>query len=339
VRYSSAHRDVPRVPAWAYLAAFGLALLVLPWLGAARLDGGELVRYLRGEETAHGVIRFRQRLPRVMLAMCVGGMLSTAGAALQVLFRNPLAEPWTLGVSGGAAVGAFLAQVLPALHIAVGPLSSSQVLALLGAGAVMGLVTLFARRAGTMSSHTLLLAGVTISIVSGGLMMLLTYFLSPFQFVSFHRWLMGGLDVIGYGDLWSVLALGAPGVAVLALLGRDYNHLALSEDMASGQGVDVVRVQRLTFLGAGLATAACVAVAGPIGFVGMIVPHAVRRLSGYDHRLVLPAAFLLGGVVLALCDAVARSVIAPTEIPVGVITAVLGGPVFLWLLVGKAGAS
>jgi len=335
VRCSSVHRAGTPIPAWVYVAAFGGALLVLPWVGAERLAGEELMRYLGGEETPHGLILFRQRLPRVLLAMCVGGMLSAAGAALQVLFRNPLAEPWTLGVSGGAAIGAFLAQAWPALHLAAGPLSSSQVLALLGAGGVMALVTAFAQRAGALSSHTLLLAGVTISIVSGGLMMLLTYFLPPFQFVSFHRWMMGGLDVIGYGDLWSALVLGAPGVAMLVYLGRDYNHLALSEDMASGHGVDVVRVQRLTFLGAGLATAACVAVAGPIGFVGMIVPHAVRRLSGYDHRLVLPAAFLLGGVVLALCDAVARSVIAPTEIPVGVITAVLGGPVFLWLLAGK----
>ena len=183
-----------------------------------------------------------------------------------------------------------------------------------------------------MTTHTLLLAGVTISIVSGGLMMLLIYFVSPFKFVTFHRWMMGGLDVVGYRELWSVLALGTPGVLVLASMAREYNHLAFSEDMALGHGVDVPRVQRLTFLGAGLTTAACVAVAGPIGFVGMIVPHIVRRLTGFDYRFVLPCAFLLGGAVLAVCDGIARTVIAPTEIPVGVITAVIGGPVFLYLL-------
>jgi iron complex transport system permease protein len=186
-----------------------------------------------------------------------------------------------------------------------------------------------------MSTHVLLLAGVTISIVSGGIMMLATYFVSPFRFVSFHRWMMGGLDVLGYEDVLSFLVLGLPGLLLLAGQMTAYNHLALGEDLALGHGVDVVRVQHLTFLGAGCTTAACVAIAGPIGFVGMIIPHIVRCLSGFDQRRVLPLAFLLGGAVLALCDAVARTVIAPTEIPVGVITAVLGGPVFLFLLVHR----
>ena len=315
-----------------YALAFLLALLLLPLIGAERLRWAELAAHWSGESTAHGLILFRQRLPRVLLALLVGGALSLAGAALQVLFRNPLAEPWTLGVSGGAAVGAFLAQAFPILHVAFGPLTSTQALALLGAAAAMGLVWSFARGAGAMTTHTLLLAGVTLSIVSGGLMMLLIHFISPFEFVALHRWMLGGLDVIGYREVGSILVLGLPGVAILGSMAREYNHLAFSEDMALGHGVDVARVQRWTFLGAGLATAACVAVAGPIGFVGMIVPHIVRRLSGFDYRIVMPGAFLLGGAVLAVCDGVARTAIPPTEIPVGVITAVLGGPVFLFLL-------
>jgi iron complex transport system permease protein len=321
------------VPVWAYLAWCALAVFILPMIGAERIAWSGVLAYLRnGVPTADGLILFHQRIPRVLLAVLVGGALSLTGATLQVLFHNPLAEPWTLGVAGGAAVGAFLAQTVPLLQGTLGPLNSTQALALLGAAGAMGIVWSFAGRGGAMTPHTLLLAGVTISIVSGGFMMLLIYFISPFKFVTLHRWMMGGLDVVGYRELWSLLALGTPGVLLLGFMAREYNHLAFSEDMALGHGVDVARIQRLTFLGAGLTTAACVAVAGPIGFIGMIVPHVVRRLSGFDARLVLPCAFLLGGAVLALCDGIARTVVAPTEIPVGVITAVIGGPVFLYLL-------
>ncbi|MCU0610806.1 MAG: iron ABC transporter permease [Candidatus Eisenbacteria bacterium] len=315
-----------------YAGVFVLAGLVLPWIGAERLHLPDILAFARGDHTVYGLILFQQRVPRVLLALVVGGALATTGATLQVLFRNPLAEPWTLGVSGGAALGAFMAQTLPGVFVAVGPLNSTQSLALLGAMLVMALVLLFSRRPGAISTHTLLLAGVTISVISGGLMMLVTYFVSPFAFVAIHRWMMGGLDVVGYGDLLSFLMLGLPGLLILASRSREYNHLALGEDMALGHGVNVMRVQRLTFVGAGLTTAACVAIAGPIAFVGMIIPHVVRRLSGFDSRVVLPATFLLGGASLAACDAVARTVLAPTELPVGVITAVLGGPVFLYLL-------
>ena len=318
---------------WGYAVAFGLALLALPLIGAEHLEWNKIWAFLRGEDTVQGLILCRQRIPRVLLALLVGGALSITGASLQVLFRNPLAEPWTLGVAGGAAIGAFLAQLFPVLQVrAIGWLTATQMLSLLGAVGVMGLVWVFVRRLGAGRVHALLLVGVTISTVSGGIMMLLAYFVSPFELVVFHRWLMGGLDVIGYRDVGALLILGLPGVLLLVSMAREYNHLAFNEEMALGHGVDVVRVQWKTFVGAGLTTAACVAVAGPIGFVGMIVPHIVRRLTGIDHRRVLPGAFLLGGVVLALCDSIARTVIAPTEIPVGVITAVFGGPVFLWLL-------
>lgn len=324
-----------RVPMAGHLIMWCVALIALPWIGAEPLRGDQVLAFLQGEHTAHGMIFFYQRIPRVILALAVGGALSMTGATLQVLFRNPLAEPWTLGVAGGAAIGAFMAHAFPALHIVVGPLSSVQALALLGAAGVMTLIFVFSRQAGTASTQPLLLAGVTISVVAGGFMMLMTYFVSPFQFISFHRWMMGGLDVIGYRDVGSFLILGVPGIALLMAHAREYNHMALSADMATGHGVDLVRVQRLTLAGAGLTTAACVAVAGPIGFVGMIIPHAIRRLTGIDNRQVLPASFLLGGVALAVCDAAARTVIAPTEIPVGVITAVVGGPIFLYLLIRR----
>lgn len=317
---------------WLYVGLFLAALLLLPWIGGESLSLKAVLAHLQGAPTSHGLILFSQRIPRVLLGLGVGGALALTGATLQVLFRNPLAEPWTLGISGGAAVGAFIAHAYPALYITLGPLSSTQLLALAGAAVSLGLVAMFARRAGGTSSHTLLLAGVTLSIVSGGLVSLAVYFIDPYRFVTFHRWMMGGLSVIGYREVGSFLLLGAPGLIILARQAREYNHLALGEDVALGQGVDVARVQRLTLLGAGLTTAACVAVAGPIGFVGMIIPHMVRRLSGFNACTVLPAAFLLGGAALATCDALARTVVHPTELPVGVITAVIGGPIFLYLL-------
>jgi len=325
-----------RLPGWMYFTACVLAMLILPWIGAESLHWHEASAFLKGENTVHGQILFLQRIPRVLLAVAVGGALSMTGATLQVLFRNPLAEPWTLGVAGGAAIGAFLAHAFPVLYLTMGPLNSSQALALLGAGAVMGLLFAFSNRAGGGTvAQTLLLAGVTINVVTGGAIMLVAYFISPFEFVAFHRWMMGGLDVVGYRELGSFLVLGVPGLAVLAAQAREYNHLALGEDMALGHGVDVAAVQRRTLVGAGLTTAACVALTGPIGFVGMIIPHVVRRLSGFDNRIALPATFLLGGSALALCDGMARTMIAPTEIPVGIITAVIGGPVFLYLLSRK----
>lgn len=315
------------------LLALG-ALCVLPWWGSEVLSPHAVWAQLLGESSPAGMIFFQQRLPRVLLALLVGGLLSLTGAALQVLFRNPLAEPWTLGVAGGAAVGAFTAQAFPVLQHAVGPVSSTQLFALLGAGGVMMLIFLYSR-SGAVSTQTLLLAGVTISIVSGSLVMLVTYFISPYKLMAYHRWMMGGLDVLGFQDVWMLLIPGLPGAVLLLSQARAYNHLTLGEETAMGHGVDVARVQVMTLLGAGLTTAACVTVAGPIGFVGMIIPHAVRRFGGYDNRFVLPASFLLGGAVLAVCDGAARTLIAPTEIPVGIITAVFGGPLFLHLLTRK----
>lgn len=307
------------------------ALLILPWIGPQPIDPRAVFAAMRGEESISATIFFSHRVPRVLLAVLVGGALAVAGASLQVLFRNPLAEPWTLGVSGGAAIGAFWVHAVPALHFAVGPLHSGQAAALLGAAAALALVWNFARRSAA-SGTTLLLAGVTIGILSGGIILLSTYFLAPLKFLTFHRWTMGGLDVIGFREVFSILALGGPGLALLFAHARAYDHVAFGEEFAMGQGVDVARVRRWTFLGAGLAAAACVAVAGPIGFIGLIVPHAVRHFTGPLHRAALPLAFAAGGLVLAVCDTFARTVIAPTEIPVGIVTAVLGGPAFLYLL-------
>jgi len=319
-----------------YLLVALCALAVLPWVGGEAILPAGVWNWLRGGGSIQGVIFFEQRVPRVLAAMLVGGGLAIAGGCLQILFRNPLAEPWTLGVSGGASVGAFLAYAFPrVLRLPFG-LDSTSFMALLGAGAVLGVLLWCSQRRGGVPIQTLLLGGVTISVLTSGVIMLSVYFISPYRFFSFHRWMMGGLDIAGYEGLLPFVFTGVPGVLLLLSLARAFNHLTLGEDLAQGHGVDVRRLHWYALLGAGLVTAGCVSIAGPIGFVGLIVPHAVRRLSGFDSRIVLPAAGLLGGVVLAVADAAARTVLAPTEIPVGVIMAVVGGPVFLYLLLRRA---
>jgi iron complex transport system permease protein len=162
--------------------------------------------------------------------------------------------------------------------------------------------------------------------------MVVSGFISPWKLAEFHRWLLGGLDAADWRSVGALAVPAVPGLAILAALARAYNPLGLGEEMAAGQGVDVARVRRRTAIGAGLASAGVASVAGPIGFVGLLAPHAVRRMVGPDMRLVLPGSFLFGGALLAACDAAGRWAASPLEVPVGAITAVLGGPVFLALL-------
>ena len=322
---------------YAFLAFFVAFLAIFPWIGAEKLNFREILSFLTGEWTADGMIFFQIRLPRVLMGLLAGGALAMAGAALQVIFRNPLAEPWTLGIAGGASLGAFLARVCPFLWLAWGPLNTSQALALLGAAAALGLVLSLARRPGGAGAQTLLLAGVTIGVISGGAIMVISGFISPWKLAEFHRWLLGGLDAADGSSIGALAALAVPGIAILARQARSLNPLGLGEEMAAGQGVEVARVRRWTAIGAGLASAGVAAVAGPIGFVGLLAPHAVRRIVGPDLRLVLPCSFLFGGALLAACDAVGRWAAAPLEVPVGALTAVLGGPLFLALLARQRG--
>lgn len=315
-----------------FLAIFIFLLFFLPWIGAEKLEIREIWAFMAGEWTADGMIFFQIRLPRVVMGLLAGGALGMAGAALQVMFRNPLAEPWTLGIAGGASLGAFLARVCPFLWFALGPLNTSQALALAGAGGALALVLSLSRRPGGAGAQTLLLAGVTIGVISGGAIMVISGFISPWKLAEFHRWLLGGLDAADWRQVGALLVLAVPGIAILALQTREYNPLGLGEEMAAGQGVEVARVRRWTAIGAGIASAGVAAVAGPIGFVGLLAPHAVRRIVGPDMRRVMPCSFLFGGALLAAGDAVGRWAASPLEVPVGAVTAVLGGPLFLWLL-------
>lgn len=273
------------------------------------------------------------RLPRVLAAALVGATLAAAGVVFQALLRNPLADPFTLGISAGASAGAMLAIVLGATTTGAPPVALASLAgAALGAGIVYRLATL--RRA-PLSTSVLLLAGVTLNAFFAAAVMGLQYVADFTQIARAARWLMGDLDVGGFAPLAATLVLVVPAAVLFATLPSALNVLSLGDDAAAARGVDVPRAQRLAFLGAALATAGAVSLAGPVGFVGIIVPHLVRLLVGGDHRIVLPSAALLGASFLVVCDLVARTALTPVELPVGIVTAIIGGPFFLWLLVQR----
>ena len=278
-------------------------------------------------------ILFIARLPRVLAGALVGAALASAGVVLQALLRNPLATPFTLGVSAGASLGAMLVIILGGT-IAVGPWSPVPLASFAGAALAAAIVYALAngpRRA--MSTTVLLLAGVTLNAFFSALILFVQYLADFAEVYRATRWLMGDLDVGGFGPILGALPLIVASGAIFAVLPSALNLMGVDPDAAAARGVDVASTQRWAFVSASMATSAAVALAGPIGFVGIVVPHLVRLLVGVDHRIVVPASALFGASFLVACDLVARTVLAPVEVPVGVVTAIIGGPFFLWLLV------
>jgi iron complex transport system permease protein len=278
-------------------------------------------------------ILFIARLPRVLAGALVGAALASSGVVFQALLRNPLATPFTLGVSAGASLGAMLVIILGGT-LAVGPWSPVPLASLMGAALAAAIVYWLAngpRR--VMSTTVLLLAGVTLNAFFSALILFVQYLADFAEVYRATRWLMGDLDVGGFGPIVGALPLLVIGFAIFVFLPSSLNLLGVDPDSASSRGVDVAATQRWAFLSASLTTSAAVALAGPIGFIGIVVPHLVRLLVGVDHRIVLPASALFGAAFLVGCDLLARTILSPTEIPVGVVTAIIGGPFFLWLLV------
>jgi len=280
-------------------------------------------------------IFFVARLPRTLSGAMVGALFAAAGVVFQGLLRNPLATPFTLGVSTGAALGAILALTF-SWSIAIAGISAVPLAAFVGSLAAVGIVYALAQaRHRGLSTTVLLLAGVTMNAFFSAMILFVQYFASFADIGRTLRWLMGNLDVSSYEPLLVSLPGFVVAFAVFAWLARPLNLLALGPDSAESRGLDVTRAQRAAFLSASLATGAAVSIGGPIGFVGIIIPHLVRLLVGPDHRLVLPAAALFGAAFLVGCDLIARTILAPVELPVGIITALIGGPFFLWLLIRK----
>jgi iron complex transport system permease protein len=332
---------VPRQPAHLTKARFVRVLVLLAGLlvvtilvcssvGSVRID---LWRALlgTGADNIDALILFRTRLPRALLGAIVGGALAAAGAALQALLRNPLAEPHLLGVSGGAAFGGVVVLALSGAgsreSFFLAPIG-----AFLGALVIMLLVYRLGTVRGRLQPYTFLLAGVVCNAFTGALIMFVNSLADFFQAHGILFWLMGSLFVQSY---WLILAsavyLGI-GSGWLMLHTRQFNALSLGEEGAAQLGVDVGRTRRAAFVVSSLLVGAAVSVSGMIGFVGLIVPHVARLLLGADYRLLLPASILMGGIFLVVADTLARSALGATEIPVGVVTALCGGPFFIYLL-------
>ncbi len=319
-----------RLPAALMILTVALIIsaCVALWVGYAPIS----LASLRTDETTR-VLFFQLRLPRVLMAGVVGASLAAVGAALQALFRNPLAEPLTLGVSGGGALGASIAIAFGAgARVAGVPLVFLASFA--GAGAAMLIVYRLARTSagGVVLPGALLLAGVVLNFIAASGVVIIQYFADYSRALQILRWTIGSLDVVGFDLLWRMLIFLIPGWIVLLLMARDLHLLAIDEETAASLGVNVRRSERLVYAASSLIVGVTVAVGGTIGFVGLIVPHAVRLLFGEDVRVVLPCSFLLGASFLMLADALARTILGVGELPVGAITALAGGPVFLWLL-------
>lgn len=281
-----------------------------------------------------GVILLQVRLPRVFLGFLVGSCLASVGVALQALLRNPLADPYVLGVSSGAALGVAIA-VLFGIGTTVLALSLLPVCGFAG-----GLVALFViyRMAATydrMPIHSVLLAGVILNAIFSALIMFITSIMEPNRSFGMMAWLMGSLTAPAYPVLSALSAYLFVGLVLLFKQVRVLNILALGEEPARSLGIDTERAKRFIFLLSALMTGAVVSFSGMIGFIGMIIPHAVRLVVGADHRLLLPASALVGGMFLMLADTIARTAFVPSEVPVGVITALAGGPFFVYLLVWR----
>jgi iron complex transport system permease protein len=280
-------------------------------------------------------IFFIARLPRTLAGALVGSLLASAGVVFQGLLRNPLATPFTLGVSAGAALGAMLA-ITFAPTLALAGVPAAPLASFAGSILAVGVVYLLASaRHRGLSTNTLLLAGVTMNAFFSALILFVQYFADFTDTFRILRWLMGDLDVSSYTPLVSTLPLVAVSITAFAWLARPLNLLSLGPDAAESRGLDVTRAQRVAFVSASLATGAAVSIGGPVGFIGIVVPHLVRLMVGADHRVVLPASALFGAAFLVACDVVSRTVLAPLELPVGIITALIGGPFFLWLLVRR----
>lgn len=308
----------------------GFVLTAAPFFGIESISFNEI--FSAGADSIKLDIFWKIRFPRVLTAFCAGAALAISGMAFQAMFRNPLATPFTLGVSSGAAFGAALYVKLGFVFSILGT-SGQTISSFFGAVISIAFVYGMTKLKQGFSTSTMLIAGVAINFFFSSLILFIQYmsdFANSFRII---RWLMGGVEIVGYRPVLSLLPFFVIGSVIIFILTNELNLLMLGEDLAVSRGVALKRVKALLFFATSIMVGGVVSVCGPIGFVGMMAPHICRLLIGANHRYLTPATFVFGGAFLVFCDTLSRTIIAPAEIPVGVITALLGGPFFLWLLV------
>ena len=308
-------------------------LAIAPMAGMAFIPIDRL--WTDGAGMDAGILR-DLRIPRTLTAFIAGSALALSGMAFQAMFRNPLATPFTLGTASGASLGAalFIRFGLAGSFLGISGISFAAFSgSLLAVGLVYGLTRL---KAG-FSTATLLLAGIAVSFFFSSLILFTHYLSGSASSFRIMRWMMGSVDLAGYEPLLNMLPFVVAGAIAVIVSAHELDLLMTGDDIAASRGVSVNRTKKLLFTGASLMVGGVVAFCGPIGFVGMMAPHICRLLIGNNHRYLIPASILFGGIFLVVCDTLARTLAAPVEIPVGVITALLGGPFFLLLLLNRKG--
>lgn len=322
---------------WIFVLAailFGVSIVSL-CVGSVSIPFREIPSLIhKGSGTTEYSILFEIRLPRIILGFAIGGALSLAGVILQGMFRNPLVEPYTLGISGGAALGVCLNIVLGLSQKTVFSLPVS---GFIGATLVILLVYSLSMRRGTLRIRDLLLTGIMISFISSSLIMLIMAVSRVENLHGIIFWVMGSLEEPNWSFIRLVLVASILGLVISYFFCLDLNAFSLGEEEALHLGINVERSKRLLFILAAMLTGLSVSVAGIIGFVGLVVPHFVRLFLGGDHRILLAGSFLSGATFLIFCDTLARTIISPLELPVGVITGILGGTLFVYALSRKSG--
>jgi len=306
-----------------------IVIIIAPFIGMETISIETI--FNSAADNVKADIFWRIRIPRVITAFLAGGSLAISGMAFQAIFRNPLATPFTLGVSSGAAFGTALYVKIGIIYSFLG-ISGQAISALFGAILSILIVYSLTQLKKGFSTATMLLAGVAINFFFSSLILFIQ-FLSDFTH-SFRiiRWLMGGFEIVGYSAVFNILPFIIIGSLVILLLSRELNLITLGEDIAISRGMSVTKVKTILFFATSLMIGSVVSVIGPIGFVGMMIPHITRLMIGSDHHQLSVANFIFGGAFLVFCDTLSRTLIAPAEIPVGVLTALLGGPFFIWLL-------
>lgn len=302
-----------------------IVLIITPFFGSTLISHKNLFNNAIIQN-----IFFSYRLPRIISAFLLGGILSLSGILLQSTLKNPLVEPYTLGISSMAALGAFIGS----FFLSFLPFSSF-ILSISTSLIVSLLIFILAHKKGVFSTYNLLLAGITISIFGASVITLMRYLLNPFSVNLMDRWLIGSLSISNWKTFFSLFFFSIPLLLVSIYYFRDFNQLYFTKEISISRGVDVEKIQKIIFVIVSITISGAVALFGPIGFVGLIVPHINRKIIGYDFRILIPVSFLSGGIFLTISDTISRSLIPPTEFPVGIITALLGAPFFIYILINS----
>lgn len=295
--------------------------------GSVDISFGEMINLLIGKapESPHAQIVYNIRLPRILLALAVGGGLSVAGAVFQAILINPLAEPYILGISSGGTFGVILSLLLGLSIFAM------QLMGFAGALLVILIVFMLGKRFGELDPNTLLLTGVMVGAFFSALILLMITMLDDSLRTAVF-WLIGNLSLAKPDSVYTVLPVSIVTSFILWMNGFKYNILSLGDENAKHLGVNTKKIKSITYITASVMVGSIVSVSGIIGFVGLLVPHVCRMLFGVDNRIIIPASFLIGASYLIIADTAARNIISPAELPVGAVTALLGAPVFIYLL-------